>query len=198
MNNILIIVIITAAIIIAVAVLMRIRMSQQSSEPSLAVMPNVVTEQPSSQQSSEPSLAVMPCPPCPPCPPCNCSTTDQPSSQPSKEQFIIYSDVNFTGESIELPGPGAYHLRPECGPGLIIPFKPKSVKMPDRYRIGFLGHYGNPGDTHCGPSIKWVTEPSEFSNLHKGFGGDWVYINSNGSVIIEDKSIVRFTMDRYY
>lgn len=164
MNNILIIGIITAAIIIAVAVLMRIRMSQQSSQPSLAVMPG--------------------------------SITDQPSSQP-KEQFIVYSDVNFTGKSLELPGPGVYPLDPECGTGTLIPFKPKSVKMPDGYRIGFKGWYGNEGDTKCGPSIGWATEPSQFRNLTTVFS-NWVYTNVGGSIVIEDKNIIRDRMDRHY
>ena len=172
MNNVLIIGIITVAIIIAVVALMLI--SQKSSQPSLAVMPGSITEQPSSQ----PSLAVMPG-----------SITEQP--------FIVYSGVNFTGESLELPGPGKYPLDPECGTGKIIPFKPKSVKMPDKYRIGLLGDYRNPGDTKCGPSIIWTTDPSQFSDLNKAFT-PYIYANVNGSVIIEDKNTKRYREDRYY
>ena len=155
MNNVLIIGIITVAIIIAVVALMLI--SQKSSQPSLAVMPGSITEQP----------------------------------------FIVYSGVNFTGESLELPGPGKYPLDPECGTGKIIPFKPKSVKMPDRYRLGLLGYHGNPGDTKCGPSIIWATEPSQFRDLTTFFT-PWAYANINGSVVIEDKNTKRYREDRYY
>lgn len=164
MNNILIIGIITVAIIIAVAVLMRMRMSQ----PSSTVMPNGATD--------KPSLAVMP-------------------GRVTEPQFIVYSDVNFTGESRQLPGPGEYPLDPECGAGKstpliqfispsFIPFKPKSVKMPDGYRLGFKGWYGNEGDTKCGPSITWATDPSQFSDLTKAFS-NWIYTYVGGSIVIE-------------
>lgn len=117
------------------------------------------------------------------------SSTDKPSlavmpGRVTEPQFIVYSDVNFTGESRQLQGPGEYPLDSECGAGTIIPFKPKSVKMPDGYRLGFKGWYGNEGDTKCGPSITWATDPSQFSDLTKAFS-NWIYTYVGGSIVIE-------------
>jgi hypothetical protein len=193
MNNIFIIGIITVAIIIAVAVLMRMsqKSSQQSSQTSSQTTSQQSSQQSShqsSQKSSQSSLAVIP----------PVSTTDQPSSQQSTDRlFVVYSDVNFTGSSLQLPGPGVYPLDPECGTGIVIPFKPKSVKMQDKYRLGFKGWYNNKGDTKCGPSITWTTDPSQFSDLTKAFS-NWIYTYVGGSIVIEDKNTKRDRDDRHY
>lgn len=142
--------------IITVAIIIAVVVLMRMSQPSLAVQPS---------QPSQPSLAVMP-------------------GRITEPQFIVYSDVNFTGESRQLQGPGEYPLDQSCGTGPIIPFKPKSVKMPDGYRLGFKGWYGNEGDTKCGPSITWATDPSQFSDLTKAFS-NWIYTYVGGSIVIE-------------
>lgn len=95
--------------------------------------------------------------------------------------FVVYSAANYGGTALSLQGAGTYPLTASCASGTILPFKPRSCKLPAGYKIGIQGYYGNPGDTTCGPSISWVT--SNFDDMVKTLS-EWVYQNVNGSVVI--------------
>lgn len=98
--------------------------------------------------------------------------------------FTIYSGTNYTGTAFNLAAAGQYPITQECVPGAaIVPFKPKSCKIPSGYKIGLKGFYGNPGDTNCGPTISWATA-AQAADLTQAWDA-WVYANVNGAVVIQ-------------
>ena len=101
------------------------------------------------------------------------------SASAAQPQIIIYSLPNYQGQSYTLPGPGNYPLSKGCGSSSlsVLPFKPQSIKMPSGYKVQIQGYYGNPGDSTCGPSATYATNPAQLFNA-------WMLTNTNGSLNI--------------
>lgn len=107
------------------------------------------------------------------------STSTSTSASAAQPQIIIYSLPNYQGQSYTLPGPGNYPLSKGCGSSSlsVLPFKPQSIKMPSGYKVQIQGYYGNPGDSTCGPSATYATNPAQLFNA-------WMLTNTNGSLNI--------------
>lgn len=107
------------------------------------------------------------------------SSSSSSSTAAAATPIVIYSLPNYQGQSYTLPGPGNYPLSKGCGSSSlsVLPFKPQSIKMPAGYKVQIQGYYGNPGDSTCGPSATYATNPAQLFNA-------WMLTNTNGSLNI--------------
>lgn len=119
-----------------------------------------------------------PIPPSPSNPP---SPIPAPTPPAPVTDFTFYSEQNFKGDSVKIPGPGSYPVKKECTNSALplLPFIPRSAKIPPGYKIGFKGGYGGLPDTPCGPNLYWVE--NNFNTLGSTLTS-LIFTNYTGSI----------------